>query len=334
MTFPNKALDFLKRICQNITPLGSSDVTTNEITEQANDIAKYPLDKVALASGIEQRETPLASDFLNRICQMPDKAAVVSSDVEQKETPNASCFLNRICPNITPFDFSNIITNEVTEQARDIARHLPDKVSLASSGGEQKETPYAPEIHDHYKVNPEAVKQYEPLKIVEAISDKEVKTAETEASFPKSETFYFPSKLKREPDYACSVSYQKPEDKLCAVSVYLVETYLGRYAFRRNFYFRKKNEKAAKKCYTRAIRTVRELIEDMQDETIPQTRIPYVLRKRLSPMDGEIEPKTSSVATYLDSKNTVEPVEPTIIYLQQQKKITDEFDPKDLEEKK
>jgi hypothetical protein len=113
-----------------------------------------------------------------------------------------------------------------------------------------------------------------------------------------------------------------------------VETYLGRYAFRRNFYFRKKNEKAAKKCYTRVIRTVRELIEDMQDETIPQTRIPYVLRKRLSPMDGEIEPKTSSVATYLDPKNTVEPVEPTIIYLQQQKKITDEFDPKDLEEKK
>jgi hypothetical protein len=51
-------------------------------------------------------------------------------------------------------------------------------------------------------------------------------------------------------------------------------------------------------------------------------------------MDGEIEPKTSSVATYLDPKNTVEPVEPTIIYLQQQKKITDEFDPKDLEEKK
>lgn len=115
-------------------------------------------------------------------------------------------------------------------------------------------------------------------------------------------TITFASKRLNEPNYLCSVVFQNPED-VFAVSVYLTETYLGRYAFKSNYYFRKTSKKSALRCFKRAVDIVSDLKKDFIEKALNQNEIPYFMKRSLQGEVGEIEPKSNKIATYLDPKN-------------------------------
>lgn len=117
------------------------------------------------------------------------------------------------------------------------------------------------------------------------------------------DTVSFTSKKTADSNYLCSIVFQKPENDLFSVSVYMVETYLGRYAFRSNYYFRKSSRRAAEKCFRRAVRSVKELRKDVMEDDILQSRVPHLLKKRLTGIEGEIEPKINNTANYLNPNN-------------------------------
>ncbi len=121
----------------------------------------------------------------------------------------------------------------------------------------------------------------------------------------KEETVTFASKRKYEPNYTCSVIFQKPESEIFVVSAYMIETYLGRYAFKANYYFKKENKKSALRCYQRVVKAVKDLKYDFIEKGTNQNEVPHYLKRALQGENGEVEPKSNDMATFLDPKNVV-----------------------------
>lgn len=117
------------------------------------------------------------------------------------------------------------------------------------------------------------------------------------------ETVTFASKRQYEPNYICTIVFQKPDDQVYSVSAYLMETYLGRYAYKSNYYFRKDSRAAAQRCFSRVITAVKDIRQDFMERDLKQNEVPYHLRRALQGEAGEVEPKSNGVATYLDPKN-------------------------------
>jgi hypothetical protein len=119
----------------------------------------------------------------------------------------------------------------------------------------------------------------------------------------KEQTITFPSRRTRDPNYLCSVVFQKPEDSVFCVSAYLTDTYLGRYAYRANWFFRGTSRASAVRCFNRVFGMVKDVKQDFIESTKNQNEVPYVLRKALQGEAGEIEEKANKVALYLDPAN-------------------------------
>jgi hypothetical protein len=158
-------------------------------------------------------------------------------------------------------------------------------------------------------------------------SDKTEKTASKIAGRDfLEETISFPSKRKNESNYSCSVIFQKPENEVFAVSAYMVETYLGRYVHKSNFYFRKENRAAAERCFSRVLSVVKDLRQDMIEGAKRQVEVPHLLKRALSGEIGEIEPKSNHVATFLDPKNASEQSGPVIPFIPTERSIKDDLE--------
>lgn len=128
----------------------------------------------------------------------------------------------------------------------------------------------------------------------------------------------FASKKTADSNYLCTVFLQKPEDKMWAVSAYLMETYLGRYAFRNNWYFRSGNYKSASRCFDAVVDVVNEVKEEMRKTETQQSRLPYLLKFKLASVQGEIDEKSNAVAEYLNPDNVqpmADPREPYATYV-------------------
>jgi hypothetical protein len=169
--------------------------------------------------------------------------------------------------------------------------------------------------------------------------DKMVKTAATDekmevvaadravANFLEK-TFNFLSKRTHESSYMCSVFFQHPEDEVYSVSVYLVETYLGQFAFRKNMYFRGSSRGQALECYDKASDILSKLREKFSKDEMNQRELPYILRRDLQDVNGEVQSKHDKVATYLDPAN--QPRQSTvgsenIVYIPKGKKLSDDL---------
>lgn len=189
-----------------------------------------------------------------------------------------------------------------------------------------------PRFAGKYKINLHMIEQNDRERNEE---DQEpspsVKTAkavpEDEDEFQET-TVSFVSKKTSDPNYLCTIVLQKPEGKVWSVSAYLMETYLGRYAFRANFYFKKENSRSARKCYARVSRAIREMRQDVIEDDILQNAVPRLMRKRLSSIEGEVEPRINKMATYLNPDNAVEPVGPEsspATYIPNKRSVTDDL---------
>jgi hypothetical protein len=169
-----------------------------------------------------------------------------------------------------------------------------------------------PRLAGKYKINLHLMEQNDKERHAEVSSEPAIKTATIESSGAdfQETTVSFVSKKTSDPNYLCTIVLQKPEDKVWAISAYLMETYLGRYAFRANFYFRKESTRSAKKCYERVARAIQEMRQDVVDDNLLQNAVPRLMRKRLSSIEGEVEPRINKMSTYLDPDNRVEPIGP------------------------
>lgn len=159
-------------------------------------------------------------------------------------------------------------------------------------------------------------------------SAETVKTAADDKPEFRESSISFVSRDTANPNYLCSVVLQKPEDKVWCVSAYLMETYLGRYAYRANFYFRKDSKRVAHRCYERVSRAMRELRQDVIEDDILQNTVPRLVRKRLSSIEGEIEPRINKMSTYLNPDNTIEPADPEkqiATYIPTKRSVTDDL---------
>jgi len=119
----------------------------------------------------------------------------------------------------------------------------------------------------------------------------------------KEQFVTFPSKRTRDPNYLCSIIFQKPEDSVYCISTCMTDTYLGRYVYRANWFFRDSSRSSAMRCFNRIIRTVQDIKSDFVEGTRNQNEIPYALKKSLQGESGEIEEKSNKIATYLDPDN-------------------------------
>ena len=117
------------------------------------------------------------------------------------------------------------------------------------------------------------------------------------------ESVPFPSKQGRDPNYLCHVVFQKPEEDVYSVSAYLMETYLGQYAFKSNYYFRASSKDRAKRCFERVAKAVKDLQADIMDGSRNQNAVPYLMKRALQGEVGEVEHKRDKVANYLDPSN-------------------------------
>jgi hypothetical protein len=187
-----------------------------------------------------------------------------------------------------------------------------------------------PRMAGKYKINLHLMEQNDKERTAEVSAEPSIKTATVESSGAdfQETTVSFVSKKTSDPNYLATIVLQKPEDKVWAVSAYLMETYLGRYAFRANFYFRKESSKNAKKCYERVSRAIQEMRQDVVDDNLLQNSIPRLMRKRLSSIEGEVEPRINKMAIYLDPENQVEPIGPETSpasYIPNKRSVTDDL---------
>jgi hypothetical protein len=189
--------------------------------------------------------------------------------------------------------------------AADVAKETPRVAEIlsalrtaktASSGRPDIHFYVDPKLAENFNINLHLIEQNDKTRVALA-SDKD-----GGAEFSE-ETISFPSKRKNEPNYLCSVVFQKPEDEVYAVSAYLMETYLGRYAYKANFYFRGKSRQAAFRCYKRVLQAVQDLKIDVSEGNRNQNETPYLMKKALQGESGEVEPKSNKMATYLDPNN-------------------------------
>ncbi len=117
------------------------------------------------------------------------------------------------------------------------------------------------------------------------------------------DTTVFASNRKYEPSYLCSVLFQHPDKEVYSVNVYLFESYLGQYAFKSTYYFRKESRQPALRCYARCLNVVKDIKADFAERELKQNELPYHLKRALQGELGELEPKTNKMATYLDPNN-------------------------------
>ena len=187
-----------------------------------------------------------------------------------------------------------------------------------------------PRLAGKYKINLHLMEQNDKERQAEVSTEPAVKTATVESSGSdfQETTISFVSKKTSDPNYLATIVLQKPEDKVYCISAYLMETYLGRYAYRANFYFRKESTRNAKKCYERVARALQEMRQDVVDDNLLQNSVPRLMRKRLSSIEGEVEPRINKMATYLDPENQVEPMGPETSpasYIPNKRSITDDL---------
>jgi len=189
---------------------------------------------------------------------------------------------------------------------RDSYAHASKEVRfICSLLGKQRFASNLPEAHlyidprllDRYKVN---------LHLTEP--DGQVQEAARE------QMVSFASKKTADSTYLCTIFLQKPEDKMWAVSAYLMETYLGRYALRNNWYFRDGNYRSASRCFEHVVDIVNETKEEMRKTETQQSRLPYLLKFKLAAVHGEIEEKVHSVAEYLSPDNVQPMADPRTPY--------------------
>jgi len=230
-------------------------------------------------------------------------------------------------------------SSHLSEQAKELARQEAleaygafssfRQVKTASKGQEGIHLFVDPRYAEKYKINIHLMDGNDQEREAEG-SEGNIKTAEISGDgedFSES-TITFVSKRASDPNYVCTVVLQKPEGKVWSVSAYLMETYLGRYAYRADYYFREKSRKGARKCYDRVARAMREMRQDVIDDDLLQNAIPRLMRKRLSSIEGEVEPKINRMATYLDPNNKVEPIGPETspaLYLPNKRNVTEDL---------
>jgi hypothetical protein len=219
---------------------------------------------------------------------------------------------------------------EIAGQAKELALAMSKHVRAASNG---LNFYIDPKLAQNFNINLHMMEENDSEKEKTAYNRTEkVAEGKPENGNFMEETFSFPSKKQADSNYMCSVVLQKPEDKLYCVSVYMIESYLGRFAFKANFYFRDGSRRAAEKCYLRAARAVKELKQDVMEDDVLQTRVPWMMRKRLAGMEGEIEPKVNKVALYLDPANVASEFDPEkqfSTYTPTRRSVTDDLILKD-----
>jgi len=189
------------------------------------------------------------------------------------------------------------LCKDVSSQARDVARIFSAPLVKTASTDNELHFYIDPRLAGKYKVNLHLMGENDKedgRKMVEA-SDKSDNFSD--------ETINFPSRNKSDPHYVCNVVFQKPEDKVFCVSAYLMETYLGRYAYKANWYFREKSRPAAVRCYGRVLVAVKDLRQDVIENGLNQSEIPFMMGRLLQGERGEVEPKINQMATYLNPDN-------------------------------
>lgn len=193
--------------------------------------------------------------------------------------------------------------------AREVFAILSSRRMLKTAGASKDIVFHVdPKLASKYKINFKLMEENDnedPKELKQEASAEEPKEvfAQSESDFEET-TVSFVSKSTREPNYLATIVLQKPEGKVYCVSAYVMETYLGRYAFRANFYFREGSRRSAKKCYDRVVRAVKELRSDILEDGLIQGMAPRILAKRLSGIEGEIEPRINKMAIYLDPENS------------------------------
>ena len=218
----------------------------------------------------------------------------------------------------------NAVGLDVAKQAQRLAAAMSKQVKAAGSGINFY---IDPKLAQDFSFNLHAMEQND----ADRVAHRTEKTADGKAAAGEDfmeETVSFHSKKTADSNYLCSVVMQKPENKLYCVSVYMVESYLGRFAFKANYYFRDGSRRAAEKCYSRVARAVRELRQDMMDDDVVQSRVPHLMKRRLAGIEGEIEPRINKVSTYLDPANSgsnFDPAKQFSTYIPTQRSITDDL---------
>jgi hypothetical protein len=183
--------------------------------------------------------------------------------------------------------------------AKTIFASLRGLTKIARSGRPDLHFYVDPHLAEKYDINVHLADDAEPApsSMTVAASNKGIASDFQETNVP------FPSALKNEPNYLCTVVFQKPDEDVYAISAYLVETYLGRYAWKSNYYFRKESRNSAVRCFNRVLQAVRDVKEDMLEKGSNASETPYRLRRALQGTTGELEPKSNKMATYLDPDN-------------------------------
>lgn len=217
---------------------------------------------------------------------------------------------------------SNKIRAEVTSQAGNVAAIFGGlKMVKTASGRKDLHFYVDPKLAENFNINLHLVEQ----------NDRQAGRTVTagESGDFREATISFPSKQKRDPNYLCSVVLQKPEDEVYAVSAYLMETYLGRYAYKSNWYFRKKSGAAANRCYERVLRAVEDLKTDVIEGSKYQSEVPALMKRALQGEAGEVEPKDNKMATYLNPANVAATnglASENIVYIPKGKSLLDDLD--------
>lgn len=220
----------------------------------------------------------------------------------------------------------------------DVALEAPEVAEIFASLAKQIKVASADKADLHFYVDPRLAERYHINLHMADVGDlgpdgdRRVVSADKRAvgDFIE-ETISFPSKRKYEPNYVCSVVFQKPEDEVYAISAYMMETYLGRYAYKANFYFKKDSRNSALRCYDRVLRAVKDLKTDFIERDLKQNEVPHHLRRQLQGEAGEIEPKSNRTATYLDPNNVAKSTtvgSENILYIPTHRSIKDDLDMK------
>lgn len=217
---------------------------------------------------------------------------------------------------------------------RETLRQAADAKAIFASVGKAIKTAAADRTALHFYVDPRLAEKYD---INLHMIDSGEATGEGRDVFagkePKDdfaeETVTFASKRKYEPNYSCSVIFQKPDGEVYSVSAYMIETYLGRYAHKSNFYFKADNRAKALRCYARILGVVKDLKADFLDGDLKQNEVPNHLRRALQGEAGEIEPKSNKMATFLDPANTAKSTtigSENIIFIPTHRGITEDLE--------
>jgi hypothetical protein len=179
-----------------------------------------------------------------------------------------------------------------------------------------------PKLSEHYKINSD---------VINLINTKTANTTEkiNPMEDMREKIVYFPSKKKNDSNYLCTIIMQNIERKVFCVSVFLIDTYLGRYAYKANFYFRQKGRNEALSCFNRISKIVKNIRSEICSSVCYQSEIPYLLKRSLLEEKGEIEPVSNHIAIYLDPKNVSQRntlASESIITIPKPKSIEEELD--------